>query len=103
MRRLKGLCLRCQCRRCPQIMFWGRDRSAHDCMQKIESKQCLADSIEKQIGLRPTPLTWPVGVAGDFRGVLDRRRRSGIDKLGTGTLGPLRQGHGQQQGETPIG
>ena len=33
----------------------------------------LLDSIEKQIGLRPTPLTWPVGVAGDFRGVLDRR------------------------------
>ena len=33
----------------------------------------LMDSIEKQIGMRPTPLTWPVGVAGDFRGVLDRR------------------------------
>ena len=33
----------------------------------------LLDSIEKQIGLRPTPLTWPVGEAGDFRGVLDRR------------------------------
>ncbi|ANH37290.1 Peptide chain release factor 3 [Nocardioides dokdonensis FR1436] len=33
----------------------------------------LLDSIEKQIGLRPTPLTWPVGIAGDFRGVLNRR------------------------------
>ncbi|WP_372728139.1 peptide chain release factor 3 [Nocardioides sp.] len=33
----------------------------------------LMDSIEKQIKLKPTPLTWPVGVSGDFRGVLDRR------------------------------
>lgn len=33
----------------------------------------LMDSIEKQIGMRPTPLTWPVGIAGDFHGVLDRR------------------------------
>lgn len=33
----------------------------------------LMDAIEKQIKLRPTPLTWPVGEAGDFRGVLDRR------------------------------
>ena len=33
----------------------------------------LMDEIEARTGLRPTPLTWPVGVAGDFRGVLDRR------------------------------
>ena len=33
----------------------------------------LMDSIEQQIGLKPTPLTWPVGIAGDFHGVLDRR------------------------------
>ena len=33
----------------------------------------LMDEIESKTGLRPTPLTWPVGVAGDFRGVLDRR------------------------------
>ena len=33
----------------------------------------LMDSIEQQIGMRPTPLTWPVGIAGDFHGVLDRR------------------------------
>jgi len=32
----------------------------------------LLDEIEREIGLRPTPLTWPVGIAGDFRGVLDR-------------------------------
>lgn len=33
----------------------------------------LMDEIAERIGLRPTPLTWPVGIAGDFKGVLDRR------------------------------
>jgi peptide chain release factor 3 len=32
----------------------------------------LMDEIRDRTGLEPTPLTWPVGVAGDFRGVLDR-------------------------------
>lgn len=29
------------------------------------------DEIESLIGLRPTPLTWPVVIAGDFLGVWD--------------------------------
>jgi len=33
----------------------------------------LLDEIESQIGVIPTPVTWPVGYAGDFRGVVDRR------------------------------
>jgi peptide chain release factor 3 len=33
----------------------------------------LMDEISERTGLVPTPLTWPVGIAGDFRGVLDRR------------------------------
>ena len=33
----------------------------------------LLDEIQDQIGLTPTPVTWPVGYAGDFRGVIDRR------------------------------
>ena len=33
----------------------------------------LLDEISERIGLKPTPLTWPVGIAGDFKGVLDRR------------------------------
>ncbi|HEV7824004.1 MAG TPA: peptide chain release factor 3 [Mycobacteriales bacterium] len=33
----------------------------------------LMDEIQTRIQLKPTPLTWPVGEAGDFRGVLDRR------------------------------
>jgi peptide chain release factor 3 len=33
----------------------------------------LLDEIESKIGVVPTPVTWPVGIAGDFRGVIDRR------------------------------
>ncbi|MFO7689686.1 MAG: peptide chain release factor 3 [Cryobacterium sp.] len=33
----------------------------------------LMDEIKDRTGLLPTPLTWPVGIAGDLRGVLDRR------------------------------
>jgi peptide chain release factor 3 len=33
----------------------------------------LMDEIQQRIGLRPTPLTWPVGADRDFKGVLDRR------------------------------
>jgi peptide chain release factor 3 len=33
----------------------------------------LLDEVESMIGLTPTPVTWPVGIAGDFRGVVDVR------------------------------
>lgn len=33
----------------------------------------LMDEIHERIGLRTTPLTWPVGIVGDFKGVMDRR------------------------------
>jgi peptide chain release factor 3 len=33
----------------------------------------LMDEVRDKTGLEPTPLTWPVGIAGDFRGVVDRR------------------------------
>ncbi len=36
----------------------------------------LLDEIERTLGLRATPLTWPVGVHGDFEGVVDRRNDS---------------------------
>jgi peptide chain release factor 3 len=36
----------------------------------------LMDEIHDRTGLTPTPLTWPVGIAGDFRGVLDRSNGS---------------------------
>ena len=33
----------------------------------------LMDEIATRIGLEPTPVFWPVGIAGDFRGLIDRR------------------------------
>jgi len=32
----------------------------------------LCDELEQRIGLRPTPLSWPIGEAGQFVGLLDR-------------------------------
>ncbi len=43
----------------------------------------LMDQIQTEISLHPTPLTWPVGIAGDFRGVIDRRDGSCIEYLRT--------------------
>ena len=36
----------------------------------------LLDDIREQIGVEPTPVTWPVGEPGAFQGVVDRRDRS---------------------------
>src|SRR6478609_5795676 len=33
----------------------------------------LLDQIDEKIGVTAAPVTWPVGIAGDFRGVIDRR------------------------------
>ena len=33
----------------------------------------LLDELSEQLSLEPVPITWPVGIAGDFRGVVDRR------------------------------
>jgi peptide chain release factor 3 len=57
----------CRSRNLPVITFLNKyDRPGREPLE-------LLDEIEHQIGLRPTPATWPVGIAGDFRGVVDRR------------------------------
>lgn len=57
----------CRSRELPVITFLNKlDRPG---LEPLE----LLDQIEEQIGLRPTPATWPVGSHGDLRGVLDRR------------------------------
>jgi len=57
----------CRSRDLPVITFLNKyDRPGRDPLE-------LLDEIEEQIGLRPTPATWPVGISGDFRGVVDRR------------------------------
>lgn len=57
----------CRLRRIPIITVINKwDRPGRDPLE-------LMDEIQARIGLHPTPLTWPVGIAGDFKGVLDRR------------------------------
>jgi len=57
----------CRQRDLPLLTFINKwDRPGLDAFE-------LVDQIEKQIGLVVTPVTWPVGIAGDFRGVIDRR------------------------------
>jgi peptide chain release factor 3 len=57
----------CRSRNLPVITFLNKyDRPGRDPLE-------LLDEIERQIGLRPTPATWPVGISGEFKGVLDRR------------------------------
>ncbi|MEV4345221.1 peptide chain release factor 3 [Actinoplanes sp. NPDC049596] len=57
----------CRQRHIPVMTFINKwDRPGNDAL-------ALMDEIEQRIGLKPTPLTWPVGIAGHFQGVIDRR------------------------------
>ena len=56
----------CRSRDLPVITFLNKyDRPGREPLE-------LLDEIEHQIGLRATPVTWPVGISGEFRGVIDR-------------------------------
>jgi len=57
----------CRERNLPLLTFINKwDRPGRDPLE-------LLDQIEKQLAIVPTPITWPVGLPGDFRGVVDRR------------------------------
>ncbi|MCZ2823168.1 MULTISPECIES: peptide chain release factor 3 [unclassified Modestobacter] len=57
----------CRHRGIPVITVVNKwDRPGKDALE-------LMDEVAQRTGLEPTPLTWPVGISGDFRGVLDRR------------------------------
>ncbi len=63
----------CRSRRMPVLTFLNKcDQVGRDPLE-------LLDEIENLIGLRPTPVTWPVGDPGDFRGVIDRRDGSFVE------------------------
>ena len=56
----------CRSRRIPIITVINKwDRPGHEAL-------ALLDEIEKRTGMVPTPWTWPVGVAGDFHGVIEQ-------------------------------
>ncbi len=70
----------CHARRMPVITFLNKcDRPGRTPLE-------LLDEIEQQIGLVPTPVTWPVGEPGVFHGVIDRRDGGfvGFNRTGRG-------------------
>ncbi|MFW7415854.1 peptide chain release factor 3 [Demequina sp. SO4-18] len=55
----------CRRRGVPVITFVNKwDRPGREVLD-------LCDELEQRIGLRPAPVTWPIGVAGQFAGLLD--------------------------------
>src|SRR3984885_13277423 len=73
----------CRARNLPVLTFLNKcDRPGRDPLE-------LLDEIEEQIGLIPTPVTWPVGEPGDFRGVIDRRHGGfiGFERAARGGAG----------------
>ena len=57
----------CRARNVPLLTFLNKwDRPGRDGLE-------LLDEIETRLDLHPVPVNWPVGIAGDFRGLLDRR------------------------------
>jgi peptide chain release factor 3 len=57
----------CRERRIPLITFVNKwDRPGKEALE-------LTDEIEQTLDLATMPITWPVGIAGDFRGLVDRR------------------------------
>ena len=56
----------CKARQMPLLTFINKwDRPGLDALE-------LLDEIDAKIGVTAAPITWPVGIAGDFRGVIDR-------------------------------
>jgi len=57
----------CRERRVPLLTFINKwDRPGKDPLE-------LTDEIETTLELATMPISWPVGIAGDFRGLIDRR------------------------------
>jgi peptide chain release factor 3 len=55
----------CRSRGIPVLTFVNKwDRPGREALE-------LLDEVEQTIGLRPMPVTWPVGVAGSLRGLLE--------------------------------
>ncbi|MDH4075836.1 MAG: GTP-binding protein, partial [Acidimicrobiia bacterium] len=56
----------CREREIPFLTFINKwDRPGRSALE-------LLDEIEDRLVVEPTPMTWPVGIAGDFRGVIHR-------------------------------
>jgi peptide chain release factor 3 len=83
----------CRSRGIPVLTFVNKwDRPGRDALE-------LLDEVEQTIGLRPMPVTWPVGPAGDLQGLVEcatheltrfTRTAGGATRAETATLPPER-------------
>lgn len=55
----------CRMRGLPIITFINK------CDRPMLAPLALLDEIEREIGIRPAPMNWPIGTHGQFRGLLD--------------------------------
>ena len=77
----------CRSRKIPVLTFVNKwDRPGREALE-------LLDEVEQTIGLRPMPVTWPLGIAGDLRGVVEvetRELRRYTRTAGGATRGEVR-------------
>lgn len=60
----------CRMRNIPMLVFVNKmDREGKDAFD-------LMDEIELKLGLRVTPLSWPIGIGSTFKGIYDLRQKS---------------------------
>ena len=89
----------CRNRSLPVITFLNKyDRPGREPLE-------LLDEIERQIDLRPTPVTWPVGNGEEFRGLIDRRTDTYVQftRTARGASAALEQQMSIDQGRDAAG
>jgi len=60
----------CRMRNIPMLVFVNKmDREGRDAFD-------LLDEIELKLGLRVTPMSWPIGIGATFKGIYDLRQKS---------------------------
>jgi peptide chain release factor 3 len=94
----------CRARGIPVLTFVNKwDRPGREALE-------LLDEVEQTIGLRPMPITWPLGIAGDLRGVVEvetgelRRytRTAGGATRGEVTIVPGEQAAAEEPDHWPV-
>lgn len=76
----------CRTRGIPVITFVNKwDRPGREALE-------LLDEIEHRLGIRATPVMWPVGVAGHFEGLMDRRDPGFVTRYSRTAGGATRAG-----------
>ncbi|MHB1135568.1 MAG: peptide chain release factor 3 [Coriobacteriia bacterium] len=86
----------CRARGIPVITFINKwDRPGREALE-------LLDEIEERLGIRPTPVMWPVGVAGHLEGLVDRRAPGFVTRFSRAAGGATLAGEERQPVNEPL-